>query len=414
MRAKLGALEDRPSWPLILLLMLMISSSAFAIDSSLAVIPGIADAFGAESGVAQLTVTSYIIGYALGQIPFGLLADRVGRRNSALIGFAGFTVFGLVASLSADLNALVLARLAQGLFGASGQAIARTIARDIGGPNGSVRILSVLATTLGFVVILAPLVGAGAAELWGWRGPFWANFAFGLALLAGCFFILPETKPDQPQNVSLRTSVGRQLVASVVRFASKRNSRSALSAVSAVFFGYLMLVTVSSSVLHDVYGIGQRIYSLLFAVAASGHIIGGTASQMLSARVGALGVVRAGALLLAGVGFVFVIQFWMTMPPLWLLWLGVFFFVVGVGMIVPSTIALALAPLGQQAGFAAALLGTAQIFAGALGSIIGAHFYAGDEGVLTALLAISAVTTAACVGMGPFGLGRAAERSSFD
>ncbi len=153
-------------------------------DSYLPGLPHLARDFGVGASAAQVTLTTYLIGLALGQLLAGSLSDVHGRRRPLIAGMALFTVASLVCALAPNLYALAVMRLVQGAMAAAGVAIGRAVVRDLYSGAAAARYLSRLMLIVGLGPILAPLVGGQLLRLTSWRGVFVALALLGLALTA--------------------------------------------------------------------------------------------------------------------------------------------------------------------------------------------------------------------------------------
>ena len=168
-----------------------------AMDSYLPGLPALADEFGVSASAAQVTITTFLIGLALGQFVAGPLSDVHGRRRPLIGGMALFTLASLLCSMTPNLYAIGAARLLQGLAAASGMAIGRAVVRDMYSGAAAARYLSRLILVIGLGPILAPLIGAQILRFTSWRGIFVAVALFGLALTFMVARFLPETLPRE-------------------------------------------------------------------------------------------------------------------------------------------------------------------------------------------------------------------------
>lgn len=184
-------------WRLVLILGTLTAFAPLAIDIYLPGLPTIAQEFGVDPGAVQQTLAVFFVALAAGQLLYGPLADRVGRRPPLLMGFTLFTLASVACALAPTLNALVLGRLAQALGGGAGMVVARSVVRDQFDAKDSARVYSFLMLVLGLAPITAPLIGAQLLSTFGWRAIFWLLAAFGALCLALVLWALPETLPPE-------------------------------------------------------------------------------------------------------------------------------------------------------------------------------------------------------------------------
>jgi MFS transporter, DHA1 family, multidrug resistance protein len=178
-----------PLW----LLALITFSGTMAMHIFVPALPVVAADFGASTGAAQLTLSFYIVGLALGQLVYGPISDRFGRRPVLIVGMAVYTLAGLVAMLSPTIGTLIAARLFQALGGCAGLVLGRAIVRDNASGGEAARNLSLMNLITMAGPGLAPLIGSALAATTGWRSIFVVLCALGLANLVLTWRLLPES-----------------------------------------------------------------------------------------------------------------------------------------------------------------------------------------------------------------------------
>ncbi len=370
-------------------LVFLIASTAFAIDISLPAIPAVADATGATLAQAQRTIGIFVLGYALGQIPMGLLADRFGRRPVLLLGMTAFGAFGLATSLTQDMQSLLILRFFQGATAATGAVLARAIARDITEGADTARLLTFLASSMGFAMVAAPIMGSIFLAWMGWRGPFVGSAMWGAIGLAMSVFLIPETRPGPPATSTLHT-----LWRGLTEFARTPRAWFGAAMAGLAFCGIMSLVTLSPAVFMENQGLGPAGFALCFGLIAMGYVVG---SLILRAFTGRFTVVQL--LARTGIGFAAASVLcalaagWANLP--WTV--ALLAPVMGLyGANLGLANALALQPLGHVAGVAAGLTGTLQLLIGGSYSIISTSVGITD---LTSLLTVFAVVSGMIVAL---------------
>lgn len=199
-----------PLW----LLTLITFSGTLAMHIFVPALPEAAHALNASMGSMQLTMSVYILGLAFGQLAYGPLSDRFGRRPVLMAGLVLYAGAGLAAALAPDVHSLIVARLLQALGGCAGLVIGRTIVRDTALPQEAARRMAVMNLMVAVGPGAAPLIGSALASSLGWRSIFFALALLGVVNLLFSWRLLPESKAPASDNKSsgLARNYGRLLV----------------------------------------------------------------------------------------------------------------------------------------------------------------------------------------------------------
>lgn len=336
----------------------LLALSALAVDITLAAQPATASALGGEPLRSGLIVTAYLAGFAPGQLLWGLLADRIGRRAAVLGGLAGFLAATIACALARGFEFLLAARALQGLAGGAGPVLARTIVRDLTSGAAGARLFALLTTVLGMAPLVAPPLGAALLTLLDWRSVFWVTALYGALVLAVAARHLPETRP--PGSTAPLSSLWPR----TRRLAGEPEFVLGLALVALPFGGYHTILALYPGVAILEHGLSENAFAWLFAAAAVCYVLGAAISRRFVLRAGARRLMIAANLwCLAGTAAVTVAG---TGGGLGWLAAGTSLYVLGVGQMLPIATAMALRPVGDAAGWAVALLGLVQIGGGAL------------------------------------------------
>lgn len=319
-------------------------------------LPAISRNLHAGASASQITLTACLIGISMGQLIIGPISDRLGRRTPLLAGLALFVVASLACGLSPDIYFLAFFRLLEGIGGAAGIVIARSIVRDLHSGVALVRFFSTLMLVTGLGPVLAPQIGGAALSFTSWRGVFALLGGFGLVLLLVAWWRVPETLPPSLRSTGHAWSAVLTMV-SVVRDRVFLGYALASGLGMAGTFAY---IAGSSFVLQNAYGLSPTVYGAVFALNACGLIAGAQINGRLAGRVpptttllgGLAGMTAGGAIITAAVtshaaGLPLVVP-------------ALFVFMFGWGFVGPSTVALALDRYPHDSGAASAVLGSAQ------------------------------------------------------
>ncbi|MGW4891865.1 multidrug effflux MFS transporter [Kitasatospora sp. NPDC004240] len=327
-------------------------------------LPAIADDLTAEPAAVQLTLTFSMFGVAAGQLVFGPLSDRLGRRPPLLAGLVVYTLATLVCVAAPNLTVLVAGRFLQGAAGAAGLVIGRAVARDRFEGIAMLRFLASISLISGLAPILAPVFGSQLLRVTSWRGTFAALAALGLLLTVVAALALRETLPPESRREGGLTTALRTMGGLL-----RERSFLGLMLTSTFAFGALFgYISGSSTVLQQVYHVSPQTYGLLFglnsiALVAATQLNGRVLAQRFTAHV----LMRAGlgAAVAAGVALVLVTAVWDA--GLVGFSAALFVLMAGLGVTVPNSNARALSLVPpQSAGSAAALIGTGTFLCGAL------------------------------------------------
>jgi DHA1 family bicyclomycin/chloramphenicol resistance-like MFS transporter len=305
--------------------------------------------------------------FALGQLIAGPLSDRFGRR-AVLLGGLGLFLAGSAVGLAAhDLPTLLVGRVLQGLGAAAASALSRAVARDlIEGPalaHALGWVLAIMSAAPGF----SPLLGAIVGDAFGWRATFATLFALGIVALAGYLVTIGESLPPTRRAHRRLGALARDYARLL---ADPAFARPALSG-ALTMGGLFALFGATPAILRKHFGIGTLGIGLFFAAVVFAVFAAANRGPRWAARVGLEGVVRIGvALCLIAGGAVAVIGFAAT-PSLAAYVVATALFLFGIGLVTPTSTALALSPFASMAGQASALLGCLQMTAAtvALGAL---------------------------------------------
>ena len=339
----------------ILILGALSAFGPLAIDFYLPAFPAMAAAFGTDEKHVQMTLASYFLGLSLGQLAYGPVADRFGRRIPLLVGVTLFTLASLACAFAPSLDGLIAARFVQALGGCAGMVISRAVVSDKCDAVGSAKVFSQLMLVMGLAPILAPMLGGLLVNLHGWQSIFIALTAFSalsaLAVALGLPESLPANQPRQPLSGALR-QYGRLL-------ADKVFLGHALTGGIAIA-GMFAYIAGSPFVFIKLYGVPAEHYGWLFGINAAGFIlVAQLNARLLSKRGPAFLLARAVWVYLAA-GLTLLAVSTLHTEQLWPLLIPLFICIASLGCIIPNAAACAMSGQGARAGSASAMLGCLQ------------------------------------------------------
>jgi DHA1 family bicyclomycin/chloramphenicol resistance-like MFS transporter len=374
--AAASAVEERPHGlsyvEFIGLVAMMMALTALSIDIMLPALPKIGAAMGVvDPNDRQIIIISYVLGFSGGQLAYGRLSDRFGRKPILMLGLAVFILGSLVAALSASFPLLLAARTVQGIGAASPRVIAMAVVRDIYAGRQMARVMSFAMMVFIIIPVVAPSLGQGLIEIGMWRWTFDVLLLGGLILAVWAGLRLPEMRHEEDAVHPL--SLGASL-----KIAVETPQTIGYAIGGGFLFGCLMsYVSSAEQVFVDVYGLGAD-FPIAFGAIASLMAVAAMTNANLVERLGmrlvshtALTGFLAVSLTLAGAAVAGLATLWVFVPLM-----GLLFF--QFGLIAPNFNALAMEPQGHNAGMASSLVGFLTTGAGAIfGGIVG-HFFDGS------------------------------------
>lgn len=349
---------------LVLLLSALTAVGPLTIDLYLAAFPEIATELGTSRASVQLTMTTTLIGLALGQLVIGSLSDALGRRRPLIAAFALYAATSLAIAFATSIAALAALRGIQGFAAAAGMVMSMAIVRDrFSGPRVA-KVIARLMLIVGVAPILAPTLGAQILRFGDWRAMFFVLAAVGAALLALVVLFLQESLPAQ-----YRRSGG--LRPALASYGSLLRDRSFVAlALLAGFYMAAMFTYVSTStfVFQEGFGLTAQEFALIFgagaiAVTAGSQINGALAGRVTPERI--LSMVVPAGVVLSLVLVVVAATVGRTIAGIGPLVAALVLVLGTAGFVMPSVPAIALERNAHQAGSAAALLGASQFGVGA-------------------------------------------------
>jgi DHA1 family bicyclomycin/chloramphenicol resistance-like MFS transporter len=368
-----------------LLLTAVVGVGALSIDMFLPSLPAIGAAFAAPPATVQLTVTLFLIAFAVAQLVYGPLSDRYGRRGVLIGGLALYTAAGVACALAPGVGMLVGARVLQALGGGSGPVVARAVVRDLYDRERAARVFAYMSMAQSLNPMLAPVVGGYVHEAFGWRAVFWVLAAAGALFTILMVLGVRETNVRRDPTALHPGQMGRNLAVLL-------GDRSYLGYVlvnALMFGGQFAFISGSSFVLIGVLGVSPSVFGLCFGAVALGIMTGTFLSGRFGGRLGLDRTIRAGTTLGAGAGLVLAALAWSGVLTVAAVIAPMYVFAVGLGLTLPNGMAGAIGPFPHMAGLAAAVAGFLQMTGSALYSMAVGHFFDGTARPMATAIALA-------------------------
>jgi MFS transporter, DHA1 family, multidrug resistance protein len=352
----------------IIILGSLIAIGPLSIDMYLPAFSEMAKYFSVEESKIQLTLSSYFIGIAFGQILYGPIVDRFGKKTPLIFGLAIFVIFSFLCIGANNIDQIIIFRFFQAIGACSCFVIMRAIVRDLFSPKESAQVFSYLLLVMGIAPIVAPLLGGFVLIHFGWQAIFWFLGGFAVLLIAVSALYLPESKAgDNTQKLS----------GSLKKYWHILQDKNFLFySLSGGFAasGMFLYITGSPFVIIEIFGVKPENYGWIFGINAFGYVLAAQVNGWLLKKFElksifnfACKMLFLASILLAICGVYF--------PSLISISVAFFVYVSLIGIITPNSTAMALANQNLHSGSASALFGTLQFSIAALGAFLVSHFH---------------------------------------
>ncbi|NBF85146.1 Bcr/CflA family multidrug efflux MFS transporter [Enterobacter cloacae] len=352
------------SFKIVFILGLLAMLMPLSIDMYLPALPVISAQFGVPAGSAQMTLSTYILGFALGQLFYGPMADSLGRKPVILGGTLIFAAAAVACALAQSIDQLIVMRLFHGLAAAAASVVINALMRDIYPKEEFSRMMSFVMLVTTIAPLVAPMAGGAVLVWFSWHAIFWILALAALLASAMIFFFIDETLAvGRRQKFHIRTTMGN--------FASLFRHKRVLSYMLASgfsFAGMFSFLSAGPFVYIELNHVSPQHFGYYFALNIVFLFIMTIINSRFVRRIGALNMFRA------GLWIQFVMAIWLVVSAFfgvgfWALVVGVAAFVGCVSMISSNAMAVILDEFPHMAGTASSLAGT---FRFGIGAVVGA------------------------------------------
>jgi MFS transporter, DHA1 family, multidrug resistance protein len=355
---------------LILLLGSLAAMGPLAIDMYLPTMPSIAQSLHTDMASVQRTLSSYFVGLAIGQLIYGTLSDRLGRKGPMLFGLCVFALASTGCALATSVAALTALRFLQALGGCAEMVISRAVVRDRFDGRESTRVFASLLLVMGAAPIVAPLMGGFFVAHGGWRMSFWLLATVACVCFVSVGVNLRESLPPSRRLVHGPWEISR-VFASLLRH---KHFMAHTLASSLLLTGLFAYVGSSSFVFIELFHVSPQWFWTIFGANAAGLIGSSQISGRLSQRIAPHIILRRALFVSVAAAFILMLSAVIAWPD-GLRWMhyasffpSLFIYMSTAGFIFPSATALAMGPQGHVAGNASALIGFLQFLISGLGT----------------------------------------------
>lgn len=357
-------IQKRPGL-IILLLGLLTAIVPFSIDMYLPGFPAIAKTMGTTVTRVALSLSSFFIGIGIGQLLYGPLLDRFGRKKPLYAGLLLYCITSIGCAFAPSIEILIALRFVQAIGACSATIASTAMVRDFFPPEENARVFSFLILVLSVSPMLAPTAGSYIAAVFGWRAIFYSLTVLIVFITVGVILFLPESRKAD-KNYSLHPAFILKSFAAVLREPYFLIFSFTGGIAFACLFAY---ISSSPAVFMENYGLSQTQYGLLFAFLASGLIGASQANRILLKYFTSEQIIARSVLFQNLIGLIFLIICLLHLTSFWIIIIPLFLYLSMIGLTLPNATALAMKPFDQHAGSASALLGFVQMGLGSVTTI---------------------------------------------
>ena len=369
---------------LLALLAALVALGPLSVDMYLPAMPLMMRALNTDIGHMHLTLSSYLSGFALFHLACGPLADRFGRKPILTIGTGVFVIACIGCAQSTSIEELLIYRFLQGIGACVGPTLARTVTRDIFGPRGAARALSLIAMLMALGPAVAPTLGGFVLLVLPWPVIFLFLACYGVLMILLLQVYLAESLPERqslhPINIARNYA---QLVSD--------GGFLTVTIASGLIYSALMAYLSSASFVYiDMLGVPVQYFGFIFLSTVVGYMAGSAISARMASRYDSHQTMVAGALLCLLTTAIMWAGASLHPESIWVLMLPMTLYAIGMGLILPHAMAIALAPFPHIAGTASALLGFLQMGLSAIGTaFVGSLLSNSPQPMLVAMFIIT-------------------------
>jgi len=373
---------------LILILGMLTAIGPFSIDMYLPAFPDIAKSLNTTIRQVMYSLSSFFIGISAGQLIYGPLLERFGRKKPLYVGLTIYLFASVGCAMATSVNALILFRLLQALGGCAGMVASRAMVRDLFEVKDNAKIFSSLMLVVAVSPIIAPTLGGYITSILGWQYVFVMLIIVAFVILIGVYFLLPESRKPDPDFSLKPRPIFKNFMSIIVH--PQFYTYALTGSISAA--GLYAYIGGSPHVFMELFKVSERQYGWIFALIAMGLIGASQINTVLLKNYKSEQIIKIALSCQCIIGLVLAGTTYLGWTDIFVTIFLIFIFLCSQGFIFPNTSALSLAPFGHKAGSASALMGAIQMFIGAAASALVSflqHYFSPMTGVM-AFCAISA------------------------
>lgn len=352
-------------WVIIIILSLLTALEPLSIDLYLPGFIMISEAFSTSVASVQISLSTFLAGFAIGQLIWGPLADKYGRKKPILISLIIFTLASIACIYVKTIEQLWVMRFIQALGGCAGVVISRAIVTDYFDKTKTLKIFALLALIMGIAPIIGPTIGNGVLAAFDWEGLFGTMAALGIALFMLVIFFLPETHKKEVGGI--KTNALREYLKIF------RNRKFVVySIIAGIANGALMIYVANGPFLiMEKGGFSGNMFSVIFAINAFGLMLSSYLTSVFQKYIATNKLVKYALIFMSAISLIMLAAMYAEVHITAILFI-LFFYIFPIGILFPATTELAITPFANtnSSGTASALFGSIQLAVAFISTII--------------------------------------------
>jgi DHA1 family bicyclomycin/chloramphenicol resistance-like MFS transporter len=372
---------------LVWILGLLSAFSALSVDLHLPSLPAIAQALSTTASNAQLTLSAFFIGFAIGQLIYGPLSDHYGRQPVLLSGIGLYIVSSVLCGLSTDIDNLILFRFLQALGGGAGTVIARAIVRDKFASAHGAHVLSSIMLITALAPLFAPIAGGYVLAISGWRANFWIMASIGIASFTAVLLWLPESNPNIRSSKKTVFTIFSGYLPIVKNCYTMRCTLSGCFG----FAGLFAFVSGSPFLYVKVFGVSPQNYGYFFALNVVGVMLGSIINRRLVIKHGTAQMMKVGTRVQASAGILLLLISLTGTANLTNVVVLTFFYITPLSLIATNALTRAGEGFPSKAGTVSALFGAGQFGFGAISATAVGLLYDGTPFAMCTVICVCGI-----------------------
>lgn len=368
----------------LLLIIGLVALGPLSTDLYLPALPSLPGLFHTSMAQVQLTLSVFLLGFAVSQLAYGPLSDRFGRRPAILLGVAVYVLASIACMFAPNIEWLIAGRFVQALGACCGPVLGRAMVRDLHAREQAAQMLGYVGAAMALAPAVAPFIGGYLTVWWGWQANFALLAVFGAVWWIALWYGLGETN----RHLNPKATQWRGLVRNYVQLLRQRQFVSYALCAAAVYAGLFAFISGSSFVLIDYFGVAPQHFGLWFGCIVIGYMTGTLAVGRLTPHWGSQRLLRWGVWCAVLSGSVMMAFAWLEMKLIAAVIVPMMIYMIGMGVVMPSAMASAIAPFPHMAGAASALMGFIQMsIAASVGYWVG-HAHSNDPSAMASAIGI--------------------------